>query len=90
MKVKDKTKEHMIKFKQADIEIIQDALYEALEGAVHFDKMEENCPHCKFVEAIEILGTRGETENSPLQCSQCGMIQPVYIICSCGNTIGIR
>lgn len=26
---------------------------------------------------------------SPLQCNQCGMIQPVYLTCACGNTIGI-
>jgi hypothetical protein len=35
--------------------IIEDALNEALESAIHFDDMGEECPHCKFQRALEIL-----------------------------------
>jgi hypothetical protein len=42
-----------------------------------------DCPKCgAFVYIIK-------NKKPPPQCDQCGMIQPVYLICACGNTIGI-
>lgn len=35
--------------------IIEDAVIEAAEGAIHFNDMGENCPHCKFQKALETL-----------------------------------
>jgi len=45
-----------------EVNIIDDALNEALEGAIHFDEMGEECPHCKFIYALEIID-KAETIN---------------------------
>ena len=42
--------------------IIEDALNEALEGAIHFGEMGEECPHCKFQKALETID-KAETVN---------------------------
>ena len=69
--------------------IIAYAVIEAAEGAIHFEEMGGECPHCKFQEALKILDEIASNKNPPPQCDQCGMIQPVYLTCACGNTIGI-
>ena len=72
--------------------IIEDALNEALEGAIHFKDMGNECPHCKFQKALEVLDkaeTVWDVRNAPKQCDQCGMIQVTYVTCACGNTIGV-
>ena len=59
-----------VKYTPKQIDAIRDALTEALEGAIHFDDMEDDCPHCKFVNALYILDNQGrwtaETELSDL------------------------
>ena len=54
-----------------------------------FHVYEYECKNCG--QQFWIKGVVGEkkTAKPPLQCNQCGMIQPVYITCACGNTIGI-
>jgi hypothetical protein len=57
-------KEMKITYEYDDIQMVKEALNEALEGAVHFKDMGRNCPHCMSMAALEIL-SKGKTK----QCS---------------------